>query len=98
MTAATVTSKGQITIPSSVRAAMHLGAGDRVDFVQIAPDEFKIKAAKVNLMDLKGCLSRFALDRPVTIEEMNEAVGMQVAADMARINAQAKTPRRGAAK
>jgi antitoxin PrlF len=98
MTAATVTSKGQITIPSSVRTAMHLDVGDRVDFVQIAPDEFKIKAAKVNLMDLKGCLSRFALDRTVTVEEMNEAVGMHVASDMARINAQSKTARRGVAK
>ena len=98
MTAATLTSKGQITIPAAVRAAMHLDAGDRVDFVQIAPEQFVIKAAKVNLMDLKGCLSHFALNRTVTIEEMNEAVGTHVAADMARINAQRKTVRRGAAK
>ena len=98
MTAATITSKGQVTIPASVRAALNLGAGDRIDFVQISADEFSIKPAKVNLMDLKGIFSHFAKKRPVTIEEMNEAIGTQVAEDMKRINAQLKPAKRGSAK
>jgi antitoxin PrlF len=98
MTTATVTSKGQVTIPASVRAALHLDAGDRLEFVQLSPNSFAVKAAKVNLMDLKGVFSRFAKKRPVSVEEMNQAIGLHVAADMKRINAQTKTVKRGASK
>lgn len=98
MTAATITSKGQVTIPASVRAALNLGAGDRINFVQISAEEFAIKPAKVNLMDLKGIFSHFAKSSTVTIEEMNEAIGMLVAEDMKRINAQTKPAKRGSVK
>ncbi len=40
MSAATVTSKGQITIPADVRQALQVKAGDRVEFVQIEPGCF----------------------------------------------------------
>ena len=35
MPTATMTSKGQITIPSIVRASLGVEAGDRVEFVQV---------------------------------------------------------------
>ncbi|NOS96127.1 MAG: AbrB/MazE/SpoVT family DNA-binding domain-containing protein, partial [Methylotenera sp.] len=34
MSTATLTSKGQITIPAAVRAAMNLESGSRVEFVE----------------------------------------------------------------
>ncbi|MCB9659956.1 MAG: AbrB/MazE/SpoVT family DNA-binding domain-containing protein [Polyangiales bacterium] len=37
MTTATVSSKGQITIPAEVRRAPQVTAGDRVEFVEVAP-------------------------------------------------------------
>jgi AbrB family looped-hinge helix DNA binding protein len=40
MSTATVTSKGQITIPADVRQAFQVKAGDRVEFVQIEPGLF----------------------------------------------------------
>ena len=42
MTTATVTTKGQITIPSNVRQALHVEAGDRVEFVDIGSGQFEI--------------------------------------------------------
>jgi antitoxin PrlF len=96
MTTATITSKGQITIPAAMRSALGVGAGDRLEFVQVSPGRYEVKAAKVDLMDLKGTLSRFAKSRPVSIVEMKEAIGDHVAADMRRINAQTKTTRRSA--
>jgi AbrB family looped-hinge helix DNA binding protein len=45
MPAATVTSKGQITIPARVRIALGLDAGDRVEFVKIEKGRFVIVPA-----------------------------------------------------
>ncbi|MAM86264.1 MAG: hypothetical protein CME36_03015 [unclassified Hahellaceae] len=40
MAAATVTSKGRITIPARVRADMEVGPGDRLEFVKMAEDHY----------------------------------------------------------
>ncbi len=45
MTTATITSKGQITIPANVRQALSVGPGDRVEFVQLEPGQFLFIAA-----------------------------------------------------
>ena len=77
MTTATVTSKGQITIPSQVRNALGLEAGDRVEFVEQGKGQFAIVAATRSVQELKG---RFQgkKGKPVTIEEMNAAIGKRV--------------------
>lgn len=72
MTAATVTSKGQITIPSDVRKALSVGAGDRVEFVSIEPGKFLFVAARKPVTDLKGLFGK--AKKTVTIEEMNTAI------------------------
>ena len=73
MATATVTSKGQITIPSQVRHALGLEAGDRVEFVEQGKGQFAIVAATRSVRELKG---RFQGRRgkPVSIEEMNAAI------------------------
>jgi antitoxin PrlF len=73
MTVATVTSKGQITIPSRVRAALGLEAGDRVEFVEQGKGEFAIVAATRSVKELKG-LFQSRRRKPVSIEEMNAAI------------------------
>lgn len=73
MAVATVTSKGQITIPSPVREALGLEAGDRVEFVEQGKGEFAIVAATRSVQELKG-LFRGKRNKPVSIEEMNAAV------------------------
>ena len=75
MSTATVTSKGQITIPAVVRAALGVEAGDRVEFVQIEPGHFELVAATQSVTALKGLVRKPAA--PVTIAKMNEAIAIQ---------------------
>jgi AbrB family looped-hinge helix DNA binding protein len=72
MVSAKVTSKGQITIPASVRAALGLDTGSRVEFVETGNGQFAIFAATGEVQSLKGMLKKPA--RPVTIEQMNDAI------------------------
>lgn len=69
---ATVTSKGQITIPIVIRNALNLDAGSKVEFIETVAGEYKIVALNKNVQVLKGVLKKEA--QPVTIEEMNQAI------------------------
>ena len=72
MSTATVTSKGQITIPAAVRATLGVDAGDRVEFVEIVKGRFEIVAATESVKSLKGMIAKPLL--PVSIESMNAAI------------------------
>ena len=72
MPSATVTSKGQITIPIQVRTALGLYAGDKVDFYEIENGEYAFRARTGSIMDLEGCIPK--PEHPVSIEEMDRAV------------------------
>lgn len=72
MTSATVTSKGQITIPARIREALHVSAGDRVEFVEVEPGRFEFIAATRPVTDLKGMFGKPA--RTVSIEDMNAVI------------------------
>ena len=75
MSTATMTTKGQITIPVDVRRALNVEAGDRVEFVQIEPGRFEVIAMTRSVRELKG---RFGKPkRAVTIEDMNAAIAAQ---------------------
>ena len=72
MTTATVTSKGQITIPANVRQALNVAAGDRVEFVEMDPGRFEFFAATRSVKELKGMFGKPA--KTVTIDDMNQAI------------------------
>jgi len=72
MSAATLTSKGQITIPVEVRNDLKVVAGDRVEFVQIAPGRYEFVAATAEVTALKGMFG--PAKKVVTIESMNAAI------------------------
>jgi AbrB family looped-hinge helix DNA binding protein len=72
MTAATLSSKGQITIPAAVREALHVETGDRVEFVEVAPGRYEFIAATGSVRALKGLFAKPA--KPVSIEQMNAAI------------------------
>jgi len=75
MSTATITSKGQITIPAVVRTALGVQAGDRVEFVEVVPGRFELVAATQSVTALKGLIRKPA--SPVTIEAMNQAIAAQ---------------------
>lgn len=72
MTEATLTSKGQITIPKQVRETLGLESGDRIEFV-VTDKGFLIVPAKRDLAALCGMFKN-RRTKPATIEEMNEAI------------------------
>ena len=78
MPTATLTSKGQITIPVDVRNDLKVDAGDRVEFVQVAPGRYEFVAATRSVNELKGMFGRPA--RAVSIEDMNKAIARRGAA------------------
>lgn len=72
MTTASVTSKGQITIPAAVREAMQVRTGDRVEFVEIEPGRYEFIAATRSVKALKGMFGKPR--KAVSIEQMNAAI------------------------
>lgn len=72
MATATVTSKGQVTIPVEVRQRLQVAAGDRVEFVEVAPGRFELIAATRSVRALKGLFGRAT--RTVSVEEMNRTI------------------------
>jgi len=78
MAGATITSKGQVTIPLQVRSALGLDAGDRIEFVEVAKGQFAIVAATCSVRELKG-LFQDRRRKPVSIEEMNAAIARRAA-------------------
>ena len=73
MSTATVTSKGQITIPAQVRAELGVNTGDRIEFVEIGEGQFAIVAATRSVKELDG-IFRGRVRKPVSIEEMNATI------------------------
>jgi antitoxin PrlF len=73
MPSATVTSKGQITIPKRVRQALRLGVGDRVEFVIEKDGQVLVRPGKGDVADLKGLLHRRGR-KSVSLAEMDRAI------------------------
>ena len=71
MALATVTTKGQITIPAEVRKALHIHAGDRIEFVETGTGRFEVIAGVNDVSGLKGLVKTTSV---VSIEAMNSAI------------------------
>jgi AbrB family looped-hinge helix DNA binding protein len=73
MPAATLTSKGQLTLPKKVRDLLRVTTGDTVDFVIGDDGEVRVRAGDADVRDLRGLLHKPGR-RPVTLEQMDEAI------------------------
>lgn len=76
MPSATVTSKGQVTIPKEIRRALKVGAGDRLDFVVEGPGRVVVRPGAADIEDLKGLLHRPGM-KAVSLDEMEAAIARQ---------------------
>jgi AbrB family looped-hinge helix DNA binding protein len=72
MPSATMTSKGQITIPIKVRKALGLKPGVRIHFYEVADGEYAFRPKTGSIMEMEGCIPK--PDHPISIEEMNRAI------------------------
>lgn len=72
MSEATITSKGQVTIPKAVRDALGLQTGDRIDFVD-TDRGYLIVPAKRDLKSLRG-MFKGRRRKPATIEEIKAVI------------------------
>ena len=70
---ATMTTKGQITMPKEIRDLLHLESGDRVLFVPLGGNRVEIVRRNRSVEDLFGMVYDPSIP-PMTIEEMNDAI------------------------
>jgi antitoxin PrlF len=77
---ATLTSKGQITVPKPVRDRLHLHAGDKFDFVMQDDCRLELVVKKSALQVLKGLIAPPVTG--VTLEDMEKAIAEGACGDV----------------
>ncbi|HEV2746492.1 MAG TPA: AbrB/MazE/SpoVT family DNA-binding domain-containing protein [Allosphingosinicella sp.] len=82
MPAATMTSKGQITVPAEVRSKFGLRAGTRVDFAENDAGELVMRPRTGDIRALRGIVEYRG--PPVSLEDINKAIGEAVAEEFKR--------------
>lgn len=71
---ATLTSKGQLTLPKEIRDRLGLRPGDQLDFTVLSNGQLLGRRVNRDLLSLVGLLHRPG-QAPVSVEEMNDAIG-----------------------
>ena len=72
MITATITSKGQITIPKDIREQLDLHAGDKISFIEDEDGSINLIPIKKPLNALKGLVAK--PKKAVSVEDMNNAI------------------------
>jgi AbrB family looped-hinge helix DNA binding protein len=72
MPSTTLTTKGQVTIPKTVRDELGLREGDRVAFRVLEDGTVIVEPENVDLLDLKGVLK--PRRKGVTVGDMDRAI------------------------
>ncbi len=70
---ATMTSKGQITLPVALRERLGLRAGDRVAFALREDGSFVGQKATLSLDGITGRLAAYAGPKPVGVDDIDAA-------------------------
>ena len=78
MAAATLTSKGQTTIPKEIRDFLGIGPGDKLDFLVESDGRVILRPATLDVRKLRGIMKRSGR-KAVTLAEMDKAIAAGVA-------------------
>jgi len=90
---ATLTSKGQITLPKEIRDQLQLDAGATLDF-QVLPDNTILaRPVKPDARRIRGLL-KSPHAKALTVEEMDEGIAEHVREQHGKAVRRPKTPRR----
>lgn len=77
MVTATLTSKGQITIPKAIRDALNLQAGDRLAFSLAGDKQALLQPITASVDDVYGVLQRPG-QRAKSVDEMNRSIARRL--------------------
>lgn len=77
MPIATLTSKGQTTIPLEIRNFLGLHSGDKLEFFIDSDGHVLVQPLTVDVRSLKGFLPKS--NKAVSIEQMNEVITKRAA-------------------
>ena len=76
MSTATLTSKGQITLPADLRRVLSLTSGDRIEFFRQADGVYGLRPLTGTVRDLKGIVPKPA--KRVSVAQMDRAIATAV--------------------
>jgi AbrB family looped-hinge helix DNA binding protein len=81
---ATMSSKGQLTIPKEIRDQLNLAEGTRF-YISVRDGEVIARPKNKSVADLAGILGKPTFGAGATLEDLDEAIGQAVAEDDERI-------------
>ena len=74
---ATVTSKGQVTLPAEARRRLGIHASTKLEFIICGDDRMEVIRVGGSVRDLKGVLPK--PKRTLSLEDMDAAIGKATA-------------------
>lgn len=77
MAIATMTSKGQVTVPANVRAKLRLVPGSKLHFEEQPNGDFIVRRKTIDIRELRGMLPK--PPRALAIDEMKDAAARGIA-------------------
>ena len=70
----TISSKGQVTVPKKIREFLQVGTYDKIVFIPLEDGNVLITGKRNPAKALFGMMAHRGLKKPVSIEEMNNAI------------------------
>ena len=89
MAITTISEDGQVTIPKPILEKLGVETGDKVDLSFNPNGELVVRKANGDVRELRGIFKRPG-QRPVSLDEMNEGIGDEIAENYERFLRESK--------